>query len=136
MNYFPLGIAKGFAFCNRVSERKQLLENIKNGKHTIVISPRRYGKSSLVLYTLDESKLLYESVDLFVAISAKTIEEQILKGVKNLLNKATSKPEQALSVIKNYIKSLNSKWIVGTDGVKIELIPSEGRDSIAVITEA
>lgn len=136
MNYFPLGIAKGFAFCNRVSERKQLLENIKNGKHTIVISPRRYGKSSLVLYTLDESKLLYESVDLFVAISAKTIEEQILKGVKNLLNKATSKPEQALSVIKNYIKSLNSKWIVGTDGVKIELIPSEGSDSIAVITES
>src|SRR3990167_10481805 len=111
MNYFPLGIAKGFAFCNRVSERKQLLENIKNGKHTIVISPRRYGKSSLVLYTLDESKLLYESVDLFVAISAKTIEEQILKGVKNLLNRATSKPEQALSVIKNYIKSENLRFI-------------------------
>jgi len=40
MNYFPLGIAKGDAFCNRVLERKQLIANIKKGQYIIVISPR------------------------------------------------------------------------------------------------
>ena len=136
MNYFPLGIAKGDAFCNRVLERKQLIGNIKKGQHTIVISPRRYGKSSLILYSLDESQLLYERIDLFVAVSAKTIEEQILNGVKNLLNRVSTVPEQVVSVIKNNIKNLKSKWIVGTDGFKIELIPSQESDSVSVITES
>ena len=136
MNYFPLGIAKGDAFCNRVLERKQLIGNIKKGQHTMVISPRRYGKSSLILYSLNESKFLYERVDLFVAVSAKTIEEQILNGVKNLLNKINSVPEQVVGIIKNTIKNLKSKWIVGTDGFKIELIPSQESDSISIITES
>ncbi|MHB1949316.1 MAG: AAA family ATPase [Gammaproteobacteria bacterium] len=136
INYFPLGIAKGIAFCNRVTERKQLICNLNKGQHTIVISPRRYGKSSLVLYSLEETKFLYERVDLFVAVSAKTIEEQILKGVKNMLNKVSSMPEQVVGHIKNYIKTLKSKWVVGTDGVSIELIPGKENDTVGVITEA
>jgi AAA+ ATPase superfamily predicted ATPase len=119
-----------------VLERKQLIGNIKKGQHTMVISPRRYGKSSLILYSLDESQFLYERVDLFVAVSAKTIEEQILNGVKNLLNKINSVPEQVVGVIKNTIKNLKSKWIVGTDGFKIELIPSQESDSISIIMES
>ena len=136
MNYFPLGVAKGTAFCNRVMERKQLIHNLKQGKHTIVISPRRYGKTSLVLYTLNESQLLYERVDLFVAINAKTIEEQILKGVKNLLSRINNLPKQIVAVMKNYLKNLKSKWIIGTDGIHIELIPDSASDSISVITES
>ena len=135
-NYFPLGIAKGKAFCNRESERKQLINNIKRNKHTIVISPRRYGKSSLVLYCLEQMKLPYERVDLFVAVSVKAIEEQILKGVKNLISEISSVPEQTVGFIKNYIKSLKSKWIVGTDGVNIELIPEKGSDPANTIMES
>lgn len=135
-NYFPLGIAKGEAFCNRVEEREKLISNTKKNKHTIVISPRRYGKSSLVLCSLEEMNLPYERVDLFVAVNIKTVEEQILKGVKSLLTKISSVPEQAVGSIKNYIKSLKSKWIVGTDGVSIELIPEKGSDSASVIMES
>ncbi|MBV9575587.1 MAG: ATP-binding protein [Gammaproteobacteria bacterium] len=135
-DYFPLGIAKGRAFCNRIQERKQLISNIEKNKHTIVISPRRYGKSSLVLASLAEMDLPYERVDLFVAVNVKTVEEQILKGVKSLLTKISSVPEQAVGFIKNYIKSLKSKWIVGTDGVHIELIPEKGSDSASVIMES
>lgn len=136
INYFPLGIAKGEAFCNRALERKQLINNMERNKHTIVISPRRYGKSSLVLFSLEELKLPYERVDLFVAVSLKTIEEQILKGVKNLITKINSVPEQAVTYIKDYIKSLKSKWIVGTDGVNIELIPEKNSDSASIIMES
>ncbi|HLB41430.1 MAG TPA: hypothetical protein VJN02_01015 [Gammaproteobacteria bacterium] len=136
VNYFPLGIAKGEAFCNRIPERKQLISNIERNKHTIVISPRRYGKSSLVLCGLEEMKLPYERVDLFVAVNLKTIEEQILKGVKNLISQISTVPEQAVSFMKNYIKNLKSKWIVGTDGVNIELIPEKGSDSVNIIMES
>ena len=110
--------------------------NTEKNKHTIVISPRRYGKSSLVLSSLEEMNLPFERVDLFVAVNVKTVEEQILKGVKNLLTRISSVPEQAVGFIKNYIKSLKSKWIVGTDGVNIELIPEKGSDSASVIMES
>lgn len=135
-NYFPLGIAKGEAFCNRVLERKKIIKNIEKGQHTVLISPRRYGKSSLVLASLEETSLAYERCDLFVAVSAEKIEEQILKGVKNLLKKVCTVPEQAVSYIKNYIKDLKSKWIVGTDGISIELIPEKNSDPANNIMES
>lgn len=135
-NHFPLGIAKGEAFCNRAHERKQLISNTEKNKHTIVISPRRYGKSSLVLSSLEKMNLPYERVDLFVAVNVKTVEEQVLKGVKNLLSRISSVPEQAVGFVKNYIKSLKSKWIVGTDGVNIELIPDKDSDSASIIMES
>lgn len=135
-DYFPLGIAKGEAFCNRVSERKQLVNNIHKNKHSIVISTRRYGKSSLVLYSLEESNIYYERVDLFVAVSIKTIQDQIMRGVKNLINQVSTAPEQAIGFIKNYIQGLKSKWIVGTDGINIELIPEENGEPGIIIMEA
>ena len=136
LKYFPLGIAKGDAFCNRVNERKKIIQNVKKGQHTVIISPRRYGKSSLALYCLEEGDFLYTRVDLFVAVNAKTIENQILEGVKNLINKISSVPEQALGILKNYIKSLKSKWIIGTDGISIELIPDKESDPATNIMEA
>jgi len=135
-NYFPLGIAKGDAFCNRVIERKQLIHNVLQNKHTLVISPRRYGKSSLVLYSLEEMGLPYERIDLFVAVNIKAVEEQILKGVKKLVTKVSTTTEQAIELIKTYIKSLKSKWIVGTDGVNLELIPEKDSDSAITIMES
>lgn len=136
INFFPLGIAKGEAFCNREQERKQLISNIERGKHTLVISPRRYGKSSLVLYCLEECKIPSERVDFFVAVNAKTIEEQMLKGIKSLISKVTTVPEQAVSYIKNYIKNLKSKWIVGTDGINIELIPEKNGNVATILMES
>jgi len=44
---FPLGKAYGKAFCNRVEETQRLIKNIEGGKHTFLVAPRRYGKSSL-----------------------------------------------------------------------------------------
>lgn len=136
LKYFPLGIAKGKAFCNRDSERKQLAKNFEAGQHTLISSPRRYGKSSLAIYAITESRLPYERVDLFVAVDTKTIESKIIQGVKNLLSKVTTSPEQAISLIKNYFKKLRMKWIIGTDGINIELTPRPDSDPISNILDS
>jgi len=36
------------SFTDRKSETKQLLSNVKSGINTIIVSPRRYGKTSLI----------------------------------------------------------------------------------------
>ncbi len=47
-DYFPSKLATGKAFCNRINELTQLRMNINKSRHTVIYSPRRYGKSSLV----------------------------------------------------------------------------------------
>ena len=56
-DFFPLGKAYGEAFCNREKEAEKLLGNIQNGKHTFLVAPRRYGKSSLCEKVLEKSAL-------------------------------------------------------------------------------
>ena len=55
-NIFPQGLALGDNFCNRFNERKYLQNNIQSIRPTLIMSPRRYGKTSLVLYVLNELK--------------------------------------------------------------------------------
>ena len=134
--FFPLGIAKGEAFCNRIKERERLNQNIISSRHTMLMSPRRYGKSSVILYVLRETKFTYTEVDLFVAVNTKMIEEQIINGVKDIINKVSNKSEQIILIIKEYIKKLKSKWIIGTDGLNIELIPDKESDTTTNIMES
>lgn len=118
--YFPLGLATGEAFCDRVEIRKTILRNINSCRHTMLSSPRRYGKSSLAEKVMEESGFPFEKVDFFVAKDAKVIESHIVKGVRKLIGKVVSGPEQALHIIKDSLKHLRPKVEVGTSGLNIE----------------
>lgn len=134
--YFPRGIASGDAFCNRSVERKRLITNIKSKQHTLIMSPRRYGKTSLVRYAINEAGLLYGEVDLFVAVDAKQIEQQILNGIQKILSEINTPTEQLLDIIRKYFQKISAKWTVGTQGVNIALIPEEKNDPATTIKEA
>ena len=54
MELFPLRVAVD-RFCNRVEERQTLKRNIAEKRPTVLISPRRYGKSSLAHKVVHES---------------------------------------------------------------------------------
>lgn len=133
---FPLGLAKGKAFCNRVNERKRIGDNIKSIRHSLVISPRRYGKSSLVLYVLEELKIPFVQVDFFVAMDESEIEREILEAVKKLINDLIPIHEKILKTLKEQIKKLKLKLLVGSDGVRFELYTIEKEDSSINIKSA
>ena len=134
--YFPLGIAEGKAFCNRLAERQSLLSNLQAGEHTLITASRRHGKSSLILFALQESGLPYVDVDLFVTIDAKSVEKQLLKGIKKIINEVNSVAEQTIQIISDYVKSLNTKWVIGMSGLYIELVPEQSSDPADNILEA
>jgi len=136
MYHFPLGLAEGDAFCNRVLERKKIHSNVNNGLNTVIISPRRYGKSSLVLYALHEINTPFERVDLFVTLDEISIAREIIDGVNRLLNKIIGKPEQILTLTKDILKNISKKWSIGTDGVSIELTRTETKDNAQAIRDA
>ena len=123
-NYFPRGIASETAFCNRVEERKRLIHNIKTGQHTLLMSPRRYGKTSLVNYAVKEVNLPVGDADLFVAVDARHIEQRILAGIKMAMNHACSSTEQLLKSLRDYFKTVDSQWTIGTQGINLVLTPT------------
>lgn len=67
-------IVKGYAgpeyFCDREKETVKLLANILGGSDTVLISPRRYGKSGLIFHTMQKLKSEHpEYCTLYVDIS-------------------------------------------------------------------
>lgn len=136
LEYFPLGLAKGSAFCNRVAERRALKNNIQAGRHSLIASPRRYGKTSLVLYVLDSLNIVYERLDFFVTTDEKMIEKEFIDKANQLLNKVSSKHEYLFKIIKDQIKKLRLKLIVGSDGVNVELMAIENSDPVRNIRDA
>ena len=41
-------------FCDREEETSRLIEDVENGRNVTLISPRRLGKTGLILRTFDE----------------------------------------------------------------------------------
>lgn len=120
LEYFPLGLAKEKSFCNRVKEQELLHRNIDAVVHTVLISPRRYGKSSLATKVIEDSKLPYEVIDLFVAKDIKTIEKHIIEGIQHLISKVMTISEQTIKFLQTILNHINAKIVIGTSGVNIE----------------
>lgn len=133
--YFPLGIATGVAFCNRKNETDILIENIKNGKHTLLIATRRYGKSSLAFHAINLSKLPYIETDFYMASSEKIIESYILNGIVDLIGKALGPVEKLVTSIKKYLKNLKPKLDIGANYFKLELTSNTETDPATNVKE-
>lgn len=136
-NYFPRGVAEETAFCNRIEERKRLIHNIQTGQHTLLMSPRRYGKTSLVNYAIKEVNLPIGDADLFVAVDARHIEQRILSGVRTAMNLVCSSMEHLLRSLRDYFKTIDSQWTIGTQGIHLVLTPvTKDSDPATNIMEA
>lgn len=134
-DYFPLGVAIGSSFCNRTQETSLLIDNIKNGKHTLLMATRRYGKSSLALHALEISKFPYVEIDFYMATNEKIIESYILNGVVELIGKALGPVDKLLTSIKRYVKDLKPKLDIGASIFKLELTSDIESDPASNVKE-
>ena len=101
-------------FIDREQETKQLLGNFKGLVNTAIISPRRWGKTSLVNKTLEmlvKDKGFYAArIDIF---NCRT-EEQFYKTYVNaVLQASTSKLEEWVALMKKHIGSVGPKISLG-----------------------
>ncbi len=124
--HFPQGIASGSAFLGREAEKTWLAKNIAQHCHTLLIAPRRFGKTSLVLTVLDRIRLPYSELNFHLIVSAKSVERKILDGVLSIMNQFISTPEYKLKVIRSFFARAKKKWTIGfKDIIGLELIPNE-----------
>lgn len=105
-DYFPLTLAGKPAFCNRTQETAFLLNNIAKARPTLVMSPRRYGKSSLVHHAMKKAKVCYAHVDFYKAITEEDIQQSILDAVGQVLAQIESRPEKLVRLAQDVFSHL------------------------------
>ena len=109
----------GKAFVNRVKEQKQLLGNLTNGIHTILISPRRWGKSVLVSKVAEQLQskkgFAVAKADLFTIRT----EQDFYEALSNAVIKATSSSlEEAVRNGVDWLKQFAPKLTYAPDAMQ------------------
>lgn len=139
---FIFGVAtSGDNFTDREQETKRLLLNFRNGVNTILISPRRWGKTSLVrkvcrLAQSDRLKVVY--LDIFSCRSDKDFYDMFASAV---LKQTSSKFEEWFENAKLFLSRISPKITVGTDpmtdfSISLDINPmSEDVDEILQLPE-
>lgn len=133
-NPFRFGeIVRGYHFTGREREIAELTSDIRSGQNVVVISPRRYGKTSLVLATLDqlpEREVLRAYVDL---LRAPTIDRlpNLLAGAiySGLVSPLARTWDRAGQIFTNL--PLRPKLVVASDGsVEVEFAPGAAQPDL------
>ncbi|MCK4608111.1 MAG: ATP-binding protein [Gammaproteobacteria bacterium] len=131
---FPLKLALGDYFYNRKSELALLKLNISKCRHSVLVSPRRYGKSSLVHKIVSELQMPFISIDLFLAHDDKTITQRILNGIADVLAQIMPANTRSLGIIQKIFS--NFKITLGSQCFNIEMSYSSGLDTVDQIFTA
>jgi hypothetical protein len=106
-------------FINREKELERLTTNLRSGLNTVLISPRRWGKSSLVNKAMTrvsqaDKKIKVCHLDLFNIRTEKEFYEHFLREV---LKASSNKWEEWIMNGKEFLKNMTPRFSVGTDPV-------------------
>lgn len=124
-NPFPLGIAEDEAFCNRTNEQHRLNSNVQIGRHSILLAPRRFGKTSLALKVLNKNKYIYASADFLLAASEHSVETILLHAVGKLIGRLLPFHKRAIEKVRKFMDSLSPKFVINKEGPQIEFSPKK-----------
>ena len=111
------------AFVNRKDEIKKLSSNLTGGINTTLISPRRWGKSSLVEKTIadlakDNKDIRVAMIDLFTISSSEQFME---KFTRELIKTSSSKWQEWAKNARSFFKMLIPK--INMDYLLVQIPP-------------
>ena len=114
-NPFVFGdVVKGKHFTNREDEIRELTSDLSSRQNILLFSPRRYGKTSLILKVLDNLKkedIIPVYVDLFRITSVHTFVKIYTAAITKA---AATKLEEAVQFLKTNFPTIVTKLVVKT----------------------
>lgn len=106
---------RGEYFTDRKEETFKLVNNFKYGVNTIIISPRRYGKTSLVKHAIANCKdkdLKIVFIDIF---TSRNPEEFCRMFADAVIKQTSSKIEEWADITKKFLSNLAPKISISAD---------------------
>lgn len=120
-NPFIFGsVVTGDDFAGREEETKSLEEEIHSGQDVILTSPRRYGKTSLIINTLNTIKQDYIYLDCSIFTSQQHLASVFLS---ELLSKYPKK--RIMEIIASFLKTLKLTFTLEPLKITLEQKPAE-----------
>ncbi|MDD2476997.1 MAG: ATP-binding protein [Dysgonamonadaceae bacterium] len=117
---FMFGTAtSGINFTDREEETARLVRNFSNGINTFIISPRRWGKTSLVrkasgIVNQNSNHCVVVNIDAFLCRS----EEEFYKLLSiEVIKQTSSKLEEWMAIARQFLSALSPRFHFGTDPV-------------------
>ena len=115
-NSFVYGVAvTGYNFTGRAVETQRLVANFEGGINTILISPRRWGKTSLVKHVcqqVDRNKVLPVFLDMFTCRSEYDFYNALAAAI---LKQTASSAERWMDNARDFLVRLTPKISVSPD---------------------
>ena len=113
---FVFGVAtSGDNFTDREKETQRLLLNFTHGVNTILISPRRWGKTSLVKKVAQLAQTKTRNIVYLVIFSCRTVSEFYRLFATSVLKQTSSKWDEWVENTKQFLAHINPKISIGTD---------------------
>ncbi len=111
-NPFIFGhLDEAISFVNRSSDIARLRQNIENRINTIIVSPRRWGKTSLVRVLESKAGLPKKTVFCYLDMFNVNREEDFYNQLSNAVLKASSsKFEEVVTNVKEFLSSLKPSF--------------------------
>jgi hypothetical protein len=131
---FHSGLEQDTQFCNRVDERALLAQKMKTLRHVAIVSPRRYGKTSLVNQVIHDEGFPFAKVNFFNASNDTIMLRRFLEGVSTLLSSVTPVSQKALQKAQSFFtKGKLSLGFMGTVSVSFE--PIAGQAPLQIVSD-
>ncbi len=103
------------SFTNRQADVKRLTGNLQNHINTILISPRRWGKSSLVKKVTDGIRSRSTRVIMLDLLSIRNEEEFYKVLAKETIKATSNKLTEWIETGRDFLKHITPKISLGTD---------------------
>jgi AAA+ ATPase superfamily predicted ATPase len=132
--YFTTKVATDASFCNRTAEQQTIINSVHKNQHMVIVAPRRYGKTSLVVHTLTREKIIFARIDLFCAVYEEDICRKVAKSVSSLARQITTFSEKSLQFIGQCFKLASIAIKAGKMEIKVEL-EKPTADSVAQLED-
>jgi len=115
-NPFVFGrAAEGAYFTDRIEDARRLSANLTHGIHTILISPRRWGKTSLVKKVINETNrpdIRFVFIDIF---DCKSEYDFYHSFANEIVKQTSSKIDEWVETAKTFLSNISPKFSFGTD---------------------
>ena len=128
-------------FCDREQETNDLLEALENGRDVTLTSPRRMGKTGLILHTFHLLKKRHpKTVTIYIDLfSTESLSDFTRLFAAEVLTKLDSNPmkvfKQAASVIKGIRPNITIDGVTGNAKVGIDLVQGQEEHTLSQVFE-
>lgn len=109
-------VVTGKDFADREIEMAEIIRDLKDGQNIFLISPRRYGKTSLIINALEKLQLegFYTAyIDLFKVSSFKGLLELYTEAISRA---AETKIERFSRLVRDFFPNVHPKVVIASDG--------------------